>query len=160
MKHEHKEWTPELAVRTEEILEKGQKSKPVWVLRIDSALYWVLLLLAIFANFVISVVLVPFLLILKGLALYFSLFFIGASFGLLFTFILHNIEKLEAHQHIIASVFIPCLALINVGIFAVLSNKLIILLKLATPPHNPLLVGAFYVFGYVLPGSIIHLRKK
>ncbi len=160
MKHEHKEWSPELAVRTEEILRHAEQRKPGWIRNIDGALYWVLLIIAILGNFIVSVVLVPFLLILKGAALYFSLFFIGASFGWLFSFILHNLEKLQSNQHIIASVFIPCLALINVGIFAVLSNKLIILLKLTTPPHNPFLVGAAYVFGYVLPGSIVHLRKK
>jgi len=160
MKHEHKEWTPELAVRTEDILAKAEKSKPGWIVGVDSALYWVLLLLAIIANFVISVVLVPFLLILEGWSLYFSLFFIGASFGLFFSFILHSLEQLQKEQHIIASVFIPCVALINVGIFAVLSNKLIVLLKLATPPHNAILVGAVYVFGYVLPGAFVHLKKR
>ncbi len=160
MKHEHKEWSPDFAVKTEEILRHGEQSKPSWVRTLDNTLYWVLLFLAIIGNFIISVVLVPFLLILKGGALYFSLFFIGASFGWVFRFILHSIEKLQKDQHIIASIFIPALALINVGIFAVLSNRLIVLLKLTTPPHNPFLVGAIYVFGYVLPDSISHLLKK
>lgn len=160
MKHEHKEWDSEIAVKTERILEAGESEKSGWVQNVDSALYWVLLLISILANFIISVVLVPFLLILKGWSLYFSLLFIGLSFGWLFSFILHNLEQIQKEQHIIASVFIPCLALINVGIFAVLSNKLIFLLKLATPPHNPFFVGAFYVFGYVLPNAISHLRKK
>jgi len=159
MKHEHKEWSSDLAVRTEEILSHAEQRKPGWIKTVDGALYWVLLIIAIVGNFIVSVVLVPFLLILKGAPLYFSLFFVGASFGWVFSFILHNLEKLQREQHIIASVFIPALALINVGIFAVLSNKLIILLKLTTPPHNPFLVGAVYVFGYVLPGSIAHLRK-
>ena len=160
MKHVHKEWTPELAVRTEEILIAGERKKSSWVQGVDSALYWVLLFIAIVANFVISVVLVPFLIILKGWSLLFCLFFVGASFGLVFSFILHSLEKMQTEQHIIASVFIPCLALINVGIFAVLSNKLIILLKLATPPHNPMIVGAVYVFGYIIPGIVFHWRKK
>lgn len=161
MTHVHKEWSPDIAAKTEQILRRAEKSKPSWIRNLDSALYWALLLIAILGNFILSVVLVPFLLILKGAALYFSLFFIGASFGWIFSFILHNIERLQTEQHIIASLFIPCLALINVGIFAVLSNKLIILLRLTTPPHNPMLVGAVYVFGYVLPGSISHyLRKK
>jgi hypothetical protein len=160
MTHVHKEWSPDLAVKTEDILRRAEQRKPAWIRGLDSALYWVLLFIAIVGNFILSVVLVPFLLILKGILLYFSLFFIGASFGWMFSFILHNIEKLQKEQHIIASIFIPALALINVGIFAVLSNKLIILLKLTTPPHNPMLVGAAYVLGYVLPGAISHLRKK
>ena len=160
MKHEHKEWSSDLAAKTEEILRHGETAKPSWIRTIDNALYWTLLFLAIIGNFIISVVLVPFLLILKGAALYFSLFFVGASFGWVFSFILHSLAKLQKDQHIIASIFIPAIALINVGIFASLSNKLIVLLKLTTPPHNPFLVGAVYVLGYVLPDSISHMMKK
>jgi len=159
MKHSHKEWSADLAAKTEQILKRAEQRKPQWVKHLDKTLFWVLLLTAIVGNFIISVVLVPFLLIMKGPSLYFSLFFIGASFGWIFSFILHSLERIERHQHIINSIFIPCLALINVGIFAVLSNKLIILLDLTTPPHNPFFVGGFYVLGYVLPGAISHLRK-
>ena len=160
MRHEHKEWSADLAAKTAHILRRAEQRKPVWIKRVDNALYWVLLFVAIIGNFIVSVVLVPFLLILEGAGLYFSLFFIGASFGWIFSFILRSMEKLRTHQHIMANVFIPCLALINVGIFASLSNRLIVLLKLATPPHNPIFVGAFYVLGYVLPSAIIFVRKK
>ncbi len=160
MKHEHREWTSELAVKTEQILRRAESAKPVWIRTVDRSLYWALLLITIVGNFILSVVLVPFLLIFKGFVLYFFLFFTAASFGWIFSFVLHNIERLQREQHIMAVIFIPCLALINVGIFAVLSNKLIILLKLATPPHNPFLIGGVYVLGYVLPGAVSHFRKK
>ena len=160
MKHKHKEWSTEFAAKTEQILRNAEARKPIWIKNMDRALYWTLLFLAIIGNFVISVVLVPFLLILKGASLYFSLFFIGISFGWIFSFMLHSMQRLHVEQHIVASVFIPALALINVGIFAVLSNRLIELLKLTTPPHNPFFIGAVYVLGYVLPGSISHFRKK
>ena len=159
MTHVHNDWTPDIAAKTEQILRAAEKIKPMWVRHVDKSLYWVLLFLAIAGNFIISVVLVPFLLILEGLPLYFSLFFIGLSFGWMFSFILHHIE-LSKGQHIIAAILIPALAIINVGIFAALSNKLIIMLKLATPPHNPFIAGAVYVLGYVLPGAISHFKKK
>lgn len=160
VKHVHKEWSSDLAVKTDEILRRAEERKPRWIRVVDSALYWVLMLSAIIGNFVVSVVLVPFLLILKGWSLYFSLLFIGASFGWLFSFILLNLEKLQTKHHIIASIFIPSLALINVGIMAVLSNKLIVLMELPTQPHNPFLVGAAYVLGYVIPYAIMHLKTK
>lgn len=160
MTHVHKEWSPDFAAKTEQILRSAEKAKSAGMRFLDSSIYWILLFLAIIGNFILSVVLVPFLLAFKGLALYFTLFFVGISFGWVFSFILHNIEQLKKNQHIIASVFIPALALINVGIFAMLSNKLIILMNLATPPHNPFFVGAVYVLGYVIPGSLTHLRKK
>lgn len=160
MTHVHKEWSPDIAARTERILQRAELRKSGWVRAIDKGLYWTLLFVAIVGNFIVSVVLVPFLLMFKGWPLWFSLFFIGASFGWLFSFILHSLEKLEVRQHIIASIFIPALALINVGIFAVLSNKLIAIMELTTPPHNPFIVGGMYVFGYVLPYSVLHVMKK
>jgi len=159
MKHKHKEYSTEFAAKTAHILRRAEQRKPPWIKRLDSTLYWTLLVIAIIGNFVLSVVLVPFLLILKGTGLYFTLFVIGLSFGWLFSFILHSMEKLETTQHFIAAIFMPALALINVGIFAILSNKLIILMKLPTPPHNPFLIGGVYVFAYVLPGAIAHVRK-
>ena len=78
---------------------------------INSILYWTLLIIAIIGNFLVSVVLVPFLLILKGPSLYFCLFFLGLSFGYLFSFVLRSIERINPKQHILANVFIPSLAL-------------------------------------------------
>ncbi|PIN75825.1 hypothetical protein COV18_01435 [Candidatus Woesearchaeota archaeon CG10_big_fil_rev_8_21_14_0_10_37_12] len=128
--------------------------------RLNAIVYWLLLILAIVGNFIVSVVLVPFLLMLKGWFLFASLFFIGLSFGWLFSFIIHSLEELEVQQKIIASVFIPCLALINVGMMAILANRLIEILNLTTPPHNAALVGAVYVLGYVIPDAAEHLRTK
>ncbi len=160
MNHVHKEWSSDLAVKTQEILRRAEKRKSYWVKLIDSSLYWLLLFIAIVGNFIVSVVLVPILLIESGWPLYVSLFFIGASFGWDFSFIIHSLEKIEKQHHIIASIFIPALALINVGIFAVLSNRLIVLMHLPTAPHNAFLVGAVYVLGYVLPDSFSHFRRK
>ena len=158
--HEHGEWSTDFAAKTADILRNAEKLKPVWIRNVDASLYWFLLLIAIVGNFILSVVLVPFLLVLKGASLYFTLLFVGASFGFVFSFILHSIESLRKSQHVIAGVFIPALALINVGIFAILSNKLILLLKLATPPHNPFLIGAVYVLGYVIPGAVKHVKNR
>jgi hypothetical protein len=160
MTHVHKEWSPDFAARTEQILNSAQKAKSAGMRFLDSSLYWILLFIAIIGNFIISVVLVPFLLAFKGASLYVTLFLVGISFGWMFSVILHNIDQLKNNQHIVASIFIPALALVNVGIFAILSNKLIILLKLSTPPHNPFLVGAVYVLGYVIPEAVSHLKRK
>ncbi len=149
-----------LALRTPEIIMAAERKKGAITHFIDVSLFWVLLVLAITGNFVLSVALVPFLLVLKGAILYLSLFMIALSFGILFSFLLHGIDKLSGKKHILATVFIPSLALINVVIFAILSNKIILLLNLTTPPHNPLAIGAIYVFGYVLPEALIHPTKK
>lgn len=127
---------------------------------IDVLLYWMILIISILGNFILSIVLVPFLLTMSGIALYASIFFIAATFGYFFNFILHGIEQLQPQQHVIAGILIPALALINITIITLLSNKLIVLLDLATLFHSPILIGIVYVLGYVLPGSAQHLLKK
>ena len=149
-----------LALRTPEIIARAERNKHRIIRLIDFSLYWILLLLTITGNFILSVALVPFLLVLKGTTLYLSLFMIALAFGILFSFLLHSIDRLENRKHILATVFIPALALINVAIFAILSNKLITFLHLTTPPHNPFVVGAVYVLGYILPEILIHPAKK
>lgn len=151
--------TPE-ELRVERIIQKAKDNLTPTTKNINSLLYWVLLMVSILGNFIVSVVLVPFLLILKGSALYFCLFFVGLSFGYLFSFVLRSIERLNPRQHILANIFIPAIALINIAIIATLSNQLILLLKLSTPFHNPLFVGMAYFFGYILPEAVKHRKTK
>jgi len=158
MIHAHPDWTPDAAAKTEAMLARA-KTTPL-TRTINNALYWILLVIAIVGNFVVSVVLVPFLVSLKGTGLYFILFFIGLSFGLVFGFILHSLEDLKPRKHIMASVFIPAIAIINVAMMAILSNKLIMIMKLETPEHSPAIVGAVYVFGYVVPEILGHFLKR
>ena len=148
----------EHAAKTQEILE--HHIKPFWTQFLDTILYWSLLLIAILANLILSVVLVPLLLVLKGWYLYFTLAVIAFCFGWVFSFILHSIEQLKTQQHIIAGLFIPAIALITIGMFTILSNKLIVLMKLATPEHSPVLVAFVYVIAYVVPQGMMHAMKK
>ena len=127
---------------------------------IDSILLHVMLFLAIFGNFILSVVMVPVLIALRGIFLYVCIYIIAMSFGALFSFLLHGIEMAKPSQHLLASILIPSLALINVAIFANLTNKLIVLLHLAEPGHNVILVGLVYVFGYVTPEILTHVLHR
>jgi len=151
-------WTPEEAAKAHEILRKAEAKKRTLVKIIDALLYWVLLVLAILANFVISVVLVPVLLVIKGFYLYLILAVIGVSFGWFFSFVLHSIEKLQLSQHVIAGIILPVIALINITIITVLTNRLAGLMHLETT-QNPVIVGAVYVVGYILPEIVRHRKK-
>ena len=122
----------------------------------DDLLYWIILILSILGNFIVSIVLVPFLVAIQGWPLYLSVFGIAATFGYLFSFILRELEHLHPRQKIIANLLIPAIALINVTIITLLSNKLILLLGLRTEFHHPLMISGTYVLGYVVP----NLRRK
>jgi hypothetical protein len=98
--------------------------------------------------------------VLTGFALYLTIFTIGLTFGWYFTYLFKSIEKLQIKPKIISSIFIPSIALINIAIIAIMSNKLIILLELPTGFHNPILIGSVYVFSYILPGTLMQVFKK
>lgn len=142
--------------KTADILAHAEAAKTPSMKFLEQSAFWVALITAIVGNFIISVVLVPFLLLLDGIGLYFTIFIVGVTFGALFNVLIHYIEDLGAGQHIVAGAFIPALALINVYILAHFSNRLEILLQLPTAAHSPLAVSATYVFAFVLPYVIKH----
>ena len=148
---EEKPWAPEEKARVLDIIERGRRQKPRRVRIADELAYWMFLLLAIVGNFVLSVILVPFMLILSGFYLFGLLFLLGFAFGLLINVILKEIQKIEVKQHVIPILLIVALALINIYIIARFTNKLELLLQLPTPAHNPLLVSATYVIAFTLP---------
>lgn len=154
-----KGWGKREIEQTVSILQEAETKKSMWILWLDEALIWLSLLIAILGNFVLSVVLVPFLLVLSGSALYATLLCLGAAFGMVFTLLLQTIEKIEIKKHIMAGVLIPIIGLINMYIIAHFSNDLIVLLKLTTTEHNPALISMVYIFAFLLPYLIMHYME-
>ncbi len=153
-----KGWTQAEVKKTYDILAHAEAEKSQSTRFLEQLAFWVALLIAIAGNLIISVVLVPFLLLLSGFGLYLTIFVIGATFGLLFNVLVRYIENLNQGQHIIAGAFIPALALINIYIITHFSNKLEILLQLTTPAHSPLTVSITYVAAFILPYIIQHFQ--
>jgi hypothetical protein len=153
-----KGWGRNEAKKTADIIAHAQAAKTPSMHFLEQSVFWVALLVAILGNFIISVVLVPFLLLLDGIGLYATIIAVGVTFGLLFNVIIGYIEKLNEGQHIIAGAFIPALALINIYIIAHFSNRLEILLQLATPAHSPLGISVTYVAAFVLPYVLKHFQ--
>jgi hypothetical protein len=153
-----KGWSKTEVRRAEDIIAHAEAEKSTSMLFLEQLAFWMALLLAIVGNFIISVVMVPFLLLLQGAGLFFTVFVIGVTFGILFNVLVHYIEDLGKGQHIVAGAFIPSLALINIYIITHFSNRLEILLQLNTPAHSPLAISVTYVIAFVLPYFIKHIR--
>ena len=146
-----KPWSPEEKARVLEIIQKGREKKTKKAQFLDEIVYWVFLAMAITGNFILSVVLVPFMLILTGAYLLAILFAISFAFGMLINTILREIQKIETKKHIIPILLIVSLAMINVYIITRFTNKLEVLLQLPTPAHNPILISATYVLAFIIP---------
>lgn len=154
-----KPWSPEEKQRVLKIIEEGKTKKSKLLHFLDELVYWVFLFIAIFGNFILSVVLVPFMLILTGFYLFIVLFIIGFAFGMLINAILKEIQKVEEKKHIIPVLLIVALALINIYIITRFTNQLEGLLELTTPAHNPVLISATYALAFILPYLYSEYRK-
>ncbi|MBN2111476.1 hypothetical protein JW707_00080 [Candidatus Woesearchaeota archaeon] len=155
-----KGWAEEEIRRTARILEESPEKKSPKLIMLDKIAYWTGLFLAILANFVISVMLIPFLIVMKSFYLYLALIFIGVAFGWVFSLLIADIESIKTGQHIVAWIFIPAIALINVYLMTDLSNFIAVLMEMPSSTHHSTLVSVVYVASFMLPYSISKLIKK
>jgi hypothetical protein len=153
-----KGWPKEEAVRTARILQEAEAVKPPSVRTLDRLIHWVALIIVVLSTFIVSLLLVPVLLIATGLTLAGLLVGVGLGFGLLFEITVSKIERLERRPPIIAGLFIPLLALINVYIITTLTNRLAELAKLPSGIHDPILVSIIYVAAFSAP-YILHKAR-
>ncbi|MFH1399586.1 MAG: hypothetical protein ABIG95_05745 [Candidatus Woesearchaeota archaeon] len=79
-------------------------------------LYWLVLLMLGLCNFLIFLALVPFMLFLSPSHLLIIFASIGLVFGLIFSFLINDIEHLQPRHHVFAALFIPAIALINITV--------------------------------------------
>lgn len=159
-KLKEKGWSEEEIERTAKIFEEAPAKKSSRLIMLDKTVYWAGLFLAIIGNFVISVLLIPFLIVLKSFYLYIALIFLGVTFGWVFSLLLKDIEEIKAGQHIVAWIFIPTIAIINIYVITNLSNLIATLMEMRASIHGAPLVSVVYVFSFMLPYSISKLIKK
>ena len=153
-------WAEDEIKRTARILEESPERKSHKLVMFDKIAYWAGLLLAILANFVISVMLIPFLIVMKRFYLYLALVFIGVAFGWVFSVLIEDLEAIKSGQHIVAWIFIPAVALINVYLMTNLSNFIAVLMEMPSSVHQSTFVSVVYVAAFMIPYSISRLTKK
>jgi len=150
------------AQKTVDIIKKAKEKKSQKIKFLDSIIYWILLIVAIIGNMVISIILIPFLLAFKKIPLYFTIIILAAMFGLLFDQLIKDIENLENKHQVIAWVFIPALAVINTYYMTSFTNHLTETFKLPISFHSPLLISIIYVAAFISPyiiSNIVELSR-
>jgi len=113
--------------------------------------FWGIMVVSIFANFVVSLVLIPIVMVFTSYYLVFALGLIGFAFGALLESIIKETERFSASKLLIPELFIPAIAMINIYIATELSNKVASMLLLSTPFKNPYVTSAIYVFAFMIP---------
>jgi hypothetical protein len=155
-----KGWSEEEIKRVTSVFAESPSKKSPTILLIDKVVYWAGLFLAIIGNFAISVLLIPFLILLKSFYLYLSLLFLGIIFGWVFSVLISDIEAVKTGQHIVAWVFIPAIALINVYIMTNLSNHIAGLMQIGSGIHAAPMVSVVYVLAFMFPYGLTRLLEK
>lgn len=154
-----KGWSEEEIEKTARIMQRFEAASENRHKKLNVILYWSVLFIAIIGNFILSVVLIPFMLVLSNYQLYFIIMIIAVAFGLLFNLIIRDIEYLDRKHHVIAGIFIPTIAIINVSIMVNVSNNLMRLSKINNVPQNPIAISIIYVVFFVLPYMIYNLLE-
>lgn len=122
-------------------------------------LYWLTLIISIIGNFLIAVAIIPFLIVLSDIQLFFVMAILAISFGAMFNFLISTMEHLDPQHHVVAGVFIPALAAITIFIMVNVANRLSTLFQ-SPIIHNPIWVSLIYVLFFSAPYFTIKVLDR
>ena len=156
-----KGWSEEDIRKTEEIIERRRREdKSRTYISMNRVLYWSAIVVIVLGNFVISMFLIPFLLVLKKITLDIIIITIAFAFGLLFNLLVTDIEHVEKKHHLFAAIMIPLIALINFVMMVNVANSLGNAMNLPVTRQNPYFISLIYVVAFVLPYLYTLIIKK
>ena len=155
-KLKEKGWNNQEIDQAQAILERMKQHE----VHFSKIVFWSALLVIIFANVIVSLILIPFLIVLNQWVLFFLIILLGGTIGFLYNFLITDIGHLEKRNHLLASVIIPIVALANLVVMVIFSNQFITELKVNNPLHNPWIVAIVFVIAFILPYVIDSIRKR
>ncbi len=156
---EKRGWKKKELIKVVNIIKKAKQNKTKDNLFLEKRIYWILLVVIIAANFAISIALLPLLIALKGILLYFVIVIVGVVFGLLFELVIRSVEHLEKQHYLFLAFLIPSIALANIFIITKISNDLASTLSLKNF-QNPIIIAVIYAVSFVLPYIIYRFVFK
>lgn len=154
-----KGWAEEEAEKTMQIMHSEEKKlkHAHYKVKMNFVVYWTVLLVLTLANFVISIVLVPFLLVLKPFLVEMIVAVLGIVFGLLFNLVVRDIEHIETRHHVAAAVFVPAIAIINIFVMVSIANSMAVRINI-TALQNPVFIAVVYAAAFLIPYSANSFR--
>lgn len=149
-------WDDQEIDRVDNILNKKQKMIHD---HSHKVVYWTILLVLLIANFMISMVLIPFLIIINKIVLFTITASLGALFGVVFSHLIFDLEHLERRHHIFAAVFIPLIGIINIYLMIQVAESVAALFQLQSY-QDPFTIALVYAIFFLLPYVITALFKR
>jgi len=158
---QEKGWSDKEILHAEKSLERGEKSD----LFLSKIVFWSALVVIIFANLLVSLVLIPFLIFISNWSLYLITVVLAATVGFLYNLLIMDIGHLGRKHHVLAGIFVPLLAILNVVIMVLVSNKFILALQQepsfgVNSVHNPVVVAGIFAIAFILPYLFDKMIRK
>lgn len=150
-----KGWREDDLRRAEAILNRATKHDIFF----SKIVFWSALLVIVFANLLVSLILIPFLIALYDVVLYAIIAVLGLAIGFLYNFLITDIGLLETKHHRIASIIIPIIAMGNMIVMVLTSNRFIESIHLNNQPHSPWMVAAVFGIAFILPYIVDQVRR-
>ena len=136
-----------------------EKQKVRLVYKLDNFVYWTSLVLLALFNLVACFFLIPFLMFFSGFYLYLTVACFGLIFGFLFNLLIMGIEHLEQKHHLIAGLFIPALAVIDIVIILRIVERINqVLVRPVT--YNTGQIVIIFIFAFVAPYLFTVITRK
>ena len=147
LKLTEKGWNEEEIIHAEEVLDRAEKQD----VHFSKIVFWSALIVTIFGNFIVSLILIPFLIVLNKWVLYSIVILLAGSIGFLYKLLIMDIGNLEKKHHIAASIIVPLIAIANIIGMVLVSNKFIRDIKVENVQHNPIIVAIVFAVVLILP---------
>jgi len=154
----HKGWGEKEIRHAEAVLERADR----YDIFFSRMVFWSALLVIIFANLIVSLILIPFLIALEGWILYSAIILLGMMVGFVYNFLITDVSHLERKHHIWAGILVPLIAVLNMVGMVLVSNKVVAGLPIEITPNNPWIVAGVFVLAFVTPyiiDSILHFTR-
>lgn|SRR3989338_2245892 len=149
-----KGWTEKEILKAERIL----KSTATREISFSKLVFATTLVVIIFANIIVSLVLIPFLVVFDSWLLYSLVIILAGLVGFLYTFLISNITHLEQKHHLLATLIIPLIAIVNLFVMVFVSNKYVLEMKGQLAQHNPWIISIVFALAFITPSIIEHIR--
>lgn len=151
---QEKGWNDADIKRAEAALERNLR----YDVHFSRIVFWSAIVVIVFANILVAGVLVPLLIALNRWVLYSAVIVLAGVVGFLYNFLITDIGHLERKHHLWAGILVPVLALGNIVVVVILSNKVIQDAQIPNVQQDPYLVGVVFAVAFILPYVVGRIR--
>jgi len=145
-------WTAEEIASTRRVLSRIHAKSHPGPRKSEEYMYWASLFIALAANIIIAIALIPSLLLLSSFKLYLLLLTLGISFGTLFAVLLKDLSRLRPYHF-------PVLLGIVIISHIIFIMAVSVSNSFALATHDPYLIAITYGVSFLIP-NILYLDNS